>query len=32
MGDVAPLAQVIAELGSDARVDRWLGDNPWPRS
>jgi hypothetical protein len=31
MGDVAPLSQVLTELGPDARIDKWRGDNPWPR-
>ncbi|WP_342359317.1 6-hydroxynicotinate reductase [Terrarubrum flagellatum] len=30
MSDVTPLKDVISQLGGDARVDSWRGDNPWP--
>ncbi len=30
IGDVVSIAEVLAALGPEARIQAWRGDNPWP--
>jgi hypothetical protein len=29
-GDIVPVADMLAAVAADARIDQWQGDNPWP--
>jgi 6-hydroxynicotinate reductase len=29
-GDIVSVAEMLAAVAADARVDQWRGENPWP--
>jgi hypothetical protein len=29
-GDAVPIAEVLAAVAPEARIEAWRGDNPWP--